>query len=367
MSGEFDPHSCFAASYREARALFREAASAVGGQLESYENPNPAPDGGPLTTEVARFGAAAARRLLVVVSGTHGNEGLCGAGCQVAWIRSGGPRMLPADTAVVLINFINPYGAAYLQRETEDGVDLNRNFVDHAAGDYPENADYRELHEALTYPALAGPGREKADALIAEFIARKGEQAYLNAFASGQYSHANGLYFGGHAPTWSNLTFRAILERHAEAAEQVAVVDLHTGFGPYGYGMLVTTDLTASAAYERARRWYGESLTSLFGQDVTKVPPNVRGSLLAAAAEIVPHAEVTPVGIEFGTYELPILIELRRAEAALRNDPDADPAVVQDYRERQQKFLIPGSADWTEMVWARAGQVMRQALAGLAG
>jgi hypothetical protein len=364
MRQEFDPNDCFREAYEPARALFRDVCAQAGAVLESHANPNPAPSGSALTTDVARFGDRSARNLLVVVAGTHGNEGLCGSGCQIAWARSGGAERLRADTAVVFVHFVNPFGAAYLQRETEEGVDLNRNFVDHSASP-PENPDYDELHEALTYPALSGPGREQADAFIADFIARRGEQAYLNAFASGQYSRPDGLYFGGRAPTWSNRTFESIVQRHAGAAERVAVVDIHTGFGPYGYGMLCTTELTSTAAFARAKAWYGESLTPLFGQDVTKVPPNVRGSLIAAVQRMVPRAEVTPAAIEFGTYELPRLIELRRAEAALKNDPKADPQVVRDYKVAQQKFLVPGTRDWNEMIWARASQVIRQALAGL--
>jgi hypothetical protein len=366
MASKFDFHGCFSLSYEEARERFRETCRFAGAQLEVYENPHRGPDGRPLTTDVGRFGPASARRLLLLVSGTHGNEGRCGSGCQIAWVREGGPRTLPDDTAVVLVHYINPYGGAYLQRETEENVDLNRNFLGEAPTAFPENKEYEELHPALTCAALTGPERERADAAIADFQARNGMQVFLNALARGQYTRPDGLFFGGRSPTWANRTFTQILERHAESAHRIAVIDYHSGFGPYGYGMLVTTSPMGSDSFARAHRWYGDSLTSLCGQDATQVPPEVRGSLVDAVVRIASHAEVTAVAVEYGTYDLSQLLELRRAEMALKHMRDPDPELVMRYKRDQEKFLIPGTPDWTEMVWARSRQLIRQALSGLA-
>lgn len=200
MSREFDFHACFPRSYELSREQFRTVCRAAGAQLERYENPNRGADGAPLTTDVARFGSASARYLLILVSGTHGNEGRCGAGCQVAWVREGGPAELADDTAVILIHYINPYGGANLQRETEENVDLNRNFLSDALEDFPENKEYEELHPALTCAALKGPERELADVAIAEFQARHGMQAFLDALGRGQYTRPDGLFFGGRSP-----------------------------------------------------------------------------------------------------------------------------------------------------------------------
>ena len=38
-----------------------------------------------------------------------------------------------------MIHALNPFGFAHLRRANEDNVDLNRNFVDHEGGNYPEN------------------------------------------------------------------------------------------------------------------------------------------------------------------------------------------------------------------------------------
>ena len=108
----------FSADYPQARARFREAAGAAGGALDAIANPNRGPDGGELTTDVAWFGPRTAEQVLVMVCGTHGVEGFCGAGAQVDWLRRGEAARLPAGMAALLVHAINPYGFAWLRRVT---------------------------------------------------------------------------------------------------------------------------------------------------------------------------------------------------------------------------------------------------------
>src|SRR5690606_23379879 len=105
--------------------------------------------------DIARIGPADAERVLLLVSGTHGVEGYCGSGCQLALLDLGVFDRLPEGTAVVLVHAINPYGFAWRQRLTEGHVDLNRNFVDFAKP-LPENPDYNVLDPYLIPAELGG-------------------------------------------------------------------------------------------------------------------------------------------------------------------------------------------------------------------
>src|SRR5205807_4300448 len=142
------PSFYFSASYAEARDKFRAAGQAAGARLTQYITPVKGPRGETLTTDVARLGPASAERLLVTVSATHGAEGFCGSGVQTGSFANGIARELPAGTAFVAIHAINPYGFAWIRRVTEENVDLNRNFVDHAK-ELPRNAGYEALHDAI--------------------------------------------------------------------------------------------------------------------------------------------------------------------------------------------------------------------------
>jgi hypothetical protein len=84
----------------------------------------------------------------MTISSTHGVEGYCGSGFRwTGWQRLGAAG-LPSDTAVVMVHAINPYGFAWTRRVTEEGNDLNRNYVDHSRP-YPLNEGYLEIAEWL--------------------------------------------------------------------------------------------------------------------------------------------------------------------------------------------------------------------------
>ena len=136
MSEIFD---YFSGNYAQARRAFREAAASAGAALGAHHNPATGPGGIELSTETARLGAQDAERLLVVISGTHGVECFCGSGLQVGLLKSGLAAEMPRGTAILLIHAINPSGFAWVRRVTEDNVDLNRNFIDHARP-HPVNA-----------------------------------------------------------------------------------------------------------------------------------------------------------------------------------------------------------------------------------
>src|SRR5208283_2584408 len=138
----------FSSSYSEAREKFQEAVAAARGSAESFKHPRSGPGGEELAVDTAWFGPSDASRVLVLISGTHGVEGYCGSGAQVDWLRREEFKVLPADTGVLMIHAINPYGFAWTRRVNEDNVDLNRNFVDHDKA-YPKNEGYLAIAEAI--------------------------------------------------------------------------------------------------------------------------------------------------------------------------------------------------------------------------
>src|SRR5437868_3348871 len=84
----------FSGSYAQARQKFRAAApSAV-----AYPISEKGPAGESLTTEAAYFGDPKARKLLVIISGTHGLEGYCGSAAQLLFLKAGLHKKLPPST-----------------------------------------------------------------------------------------------------------------------------------------------------------------------------------------------------------------------------------------------------------------------------
>ena len=352
----------FSADFQEARRRFAGAAEAAGARLEARSHPLAGPEGEALATDLAWLGPADAERVLVTVSATHGVEGFCGSGVQVGWLESGLYRDCPDGIAHLMIHAINPHGFAWLRRVTEDNVDLNRNFVDHGAP-YPRNPGYEELAEVFC-------PREWNDAVIAEtqkvmdaYAEKHGRQGLQRAISGGQYSHPDGLFFGGHAPTWSRHALETILTETLAHARRVAVIDYHTGLGPYGHGERICDHRPGSAGETRASDWYGGDITSpVLG---TSSSIELSGDNFVGMERCLGHAELTAIALEYGTIPTPRVREALRADNWLHLHGDLQSAKGRAIKQQIRDAFYPDAADWKEMVWGRAVETQKMALRGL--
>jgi hypothetical protein len=352
----------FSATYAEARAKFRAAATEAGGALESWAHPEPAPDGGDLSCDTAWFGARAAERVLVMISATHGVEGFCGSGAQVDFLRRGELARLASDQAVLMIHAINPYGFAWLRRVTHENVDLNRNWIDFEAGT-PENLGYDALADAIVPPEWTEEAQAASARILGAYAAEHGAMALQQAVSGGQYRHPTGVFHGGTAPTWSRKTQTAIFAHHLAGAARVAIIDYHTGLGPWGYGEQIVTEPPGDAAYLRAKAWYGAAITSPTSGDSTSA--NITGDGLNAAPILLAHAEVTGMALEFGTQSLGQVLGAVRADAWLHAHGDLASPQGRAIKAQIRDAFYGDADDWKGMVAGQSLLACRQALAGL--
>ena len=353
---------CFSASYAEAREKFRDAARATGAVLEVYRNPATGPDGLALTTDTARLGPREAQRLLIVMSGTHGVEGFCGSGVQVALLKSGVAGQRPPDAALLMIHAINPSGFAWTRRVTEGNVDLNRNFVDHGRP-YPVNREYELLREAICPSDWSAKGRAAADAILAAYEAAHGTMALQTAISAGQFIDPAGLFYGGQAPSWSNRTLREILRREVVGTRHVAFIDLHSGLGPNGVGEIINNHVSGSPGFQRVKQWFGAEATS--SEEGNSASAVVIGTADIALDEALPQAAVTGITLEYGTVPVRDLLEALRADNWLHKHGRRDSAQGRAITARLRHVFYPDTDVWRAMVWERANDVVRRALQGV--
>ena len=354
----------FSASYAEARRKFRDAAAAVGAQLTAKINPlAEGPEDEELATDIAWWGPREAERVLVTLSATHGAEGFCGAGVQSGSFTSGFTRALPAGTALLAVHAINPYGFAWTRRVTEDNVDLNRNFVDHR-GPLPRNDGYVELADAICPVDWSEAGRQAARIRLAEYGQRLGAAALQRAITGGQYTHPDGIFYGGVAPVWSRETMLAIAAEYLAQARRIGIIDYHTGLGPYGHGEKIIIHPPGSAGLQRARDWYGEDITSTsLG---TSKSSDVVGDLLSAVAQALPAAEVTGMAFEFGVRSLQETLDAVRADNWLHHHGQLESPQGREIKAQIRAAFYGEAADWQEMIFEQALGAQRCALKGLA-
>lgn len=354
----------FAADYAGARSNFLAASAASDAKLESHACPVAGPSDEALCTDVAVLGDAEPRSVLMILSATHGVEGFAGSGIQVGLLENRFDGNLRDRQRIVLVHAVNPFGFAHLRRTNEDNIDLNRNFIDHDAPP-PENADYHRLAAAIAPASLSVMAQLRASTVLDLFRVTHGEKRFQAAITGGQYSHPEGLFFGGTAPAWSNLLLREVLARYVVGAPKVVFIDLHTGLGPFGRGEFIMHALRNSEEYERACGWWGNCVRSTASGD--SVSAELSGTLESGIKAMLPDSQFTGGGLEFGTSPLKDVMAALRKENWLWHYGGPGHRRAAAIKAALRRALYPDTDEWKEQIWRQARTVMNQALDGLAG
>lgn len=353
-----DIEACFSKSYSEARAKFVASCEAAGFELEAQQNEDVlGREGEKLFADIASKGPRDARNVVLITSGTHGIEGYCGSGCQTALVREGAFEPLPADTRVVLVHAVNPFGFSHQRRVNENNIDLNRNFVDHTSG-YPDSSAYEAIHPIIA-PADYGDRPEHWDSEVLQWIGGHGMDAFRQAVSGGQYTRPDGLFFGGTAPSWSNGMVRELMQGLASTATRFRFIDIHTGLGPFGHGEKL--GLGTSNDVKRAQSIWGADVTDLAGGD--SVSAVVAGDMGGAFFDAVsPDMDAAGIALEYGTQDPVSVLGALRWDNWLtaHGDPaGSDAAVV---KQKMRDAFYPDDAGWRASVVDQARVAVMQAI-----
>jgi hypothetical protein len=347
-----DPLRHFSATYAEARDKFLAAAKAHGLAVDLHIHPSSrGASGEELSIDVATLGDASAAGMLLLTSGTHGVEGFCGSGCQVALLHDEefAAAVRTAGVAVIFLHALNPYGFSRLHRTNEDNVDLNRNFRDFTTPPVPNRA-YAEVH-GIVVPATWPPGPDN-EARIAAYVAERGEWALQQAITGGQCEFPDGLFYGGARPAWSNTVFRTVLREHGAHRARIGWIDIHTGLGPRGHGEKIYAGRNVPADLDRTRSWWGADVTSfLDGSSSSATLSGVNYNAVYDECRGVPYAGIA---LEFGTLPMRDMLQALRADQWLTNHPEADVDCRAAIKQQVRDAFYCDADDWKLTVYMQA-------------
>jgi hypothetical protein len=268
---------------------------------------------------------------------------------------AGGQLVLPANTALLMVHALTPWGYAWLRRCDADGVDLNRNVVDFSAP-LPENSGYEALK-----PAFLATDTVQRQRAFAEFEQVQGREALEKAISGGQYTDPKGPFFGGSAPAHGRLVVEDLIRKYSLQQRDLAVIDLHTGLGSFGYGEIICDHQPESPATQVAHDWYGDSVTLPWLGTSSSVP---KLGLLDYAWHAIMNERSCYITLEFGTYRTDQLFEVLLRDHQLWAQAGNDSA-RQAHSQLMRQHFCPQDTAWQEMVLFRGRQVISQALRGL--
>lgn len=353
--------SHFSTTVTEADLKFRRACVHRGSVATFYVNPLAGARGEVLQIGAATLGHSDAPKRLLIVSGTHGVEGFGGAGVQSGWLNEAAGA-IDDDVCVVLVHALNPWGMSWNRRENEDNVDLFRNLL---YCDHPSDADplFDAVDDALAlehWPDRRNPERRR---VYRELLDRYGQARLLTAIRRGQHHRPKAMTYHGSGPTWSTRTLHRIVDERLTGATHIVVIDLHTGFGDYGGGIVMSYDPPESAQHARVSKWLdGEIYTPGGDADI----PDHRARLpFGWIEERIPGATVTAGILEFGTFPPE---ESRDCFPANHHyhvfgDPLSEEAL--SWGARYRRFSYPEEDAWMTAVLARGCDVIDRTLEGL--
>lgn len=181
--------------------------------------------------------------LVVLTTGVHGIEGYIGSVMLDVFFREVYPTLDDANTGVLVVANVNPYGMKYFRRYNENNVDLNRNFIlDWETFDLSSNKEYPKVDTFL------GPTGKIGNALWHEagFYLSLGKTAVTDgagtisdALLTGQYQYPQGVYYGGTGDEASTVYLKDVFSQCLDSPyENIVHIDIHSGYGPR-YNMVI--------------------------------------------------------------------------------------------------------------------------------
>ena len=340
--------------YQSARALFLANAEKAGWEAHSLLHPSKGPLGIDLYTDVIHAGNPDGENLLMISSGTHGIEGHLGSEIQSRLLAENVIAPDRPDRHAVMVHAVNPYGFAWHRRVNEDNIDLNRNFIDFDAP-LPENEGY-ETFRSLLNPAEWDEQYEvKLKAEAASAIERMGLGALFKAVSGGQYEHPSCIQYGGQAPSWSRRMMEDVWTKVMTNKRRATQIDLHTGLGSPGEGVLMTYGKEEQTRIKRARGMW---------QDIFVSPPADTGDVLTTGV-LGPHLEemfadrdILAVVLEYGTKEPVEVLHAIAADNWLHHHGEVDSEQGAVIKQLMLDAFYLSDASLREKTYQRARDVV---------
>ena len=351
----------FPDSYVSARAYFLSLLARIrhlNPQHQSHPCVGQTPEGASLFTDSLLLGCENADKVVVIIAGTHGVEGFVGSAIEFDHIGliASGQFVIPEHTAILIVHALTPWGYAWLRRCDEDGVDLNRNAVNFSLP-LPENSGYELLKDYLF-----SSDYEQRKIAFAAFEHQHGRAALEIAISGGQYTDPAGPFYGGNKPAHGRQVTEQLIQQFKLHEKSLAVIDLHSGLGPYGYGEIICDHPLDSPGIDVAQTWYGDSVSLPALGTSSSVP---KAGLIDYLWHGIMNDRSCHVTLEFGTYSTDHLFEVILTDHRLWAQPD-NRSARREHSQSMRRHFYPNDADWKASVLFRARQVIAQALRGLA-
>lgn len=297
--------------------------------------------------------------LIVITTGVHGIEGYIGSVMlDVFWEEIYSAEINKANTGVLVVANVNPYGMKYHRRYNENNVDLNRNFIlDWSTFDMTVNKDYPKVDTFLGPKDAMGNiiGHELSfyGSMIKELI-EDGADTISNALLGGQYEAPEGVYYGGNGDEASTTYLKDVFKQTLESEyENIVHIDVHSGYGPR-YNMVIFNSVFEKMNEAESVALFGyDNIIANDSEDFYATTGDTTDFYYRLKEQLGTDNSLFSTCFEFGTIGdsfLDSIISMKYTIEENQNhwNPSNNATTNEIIKERYQELFYPTEKNWRE-------------------
>ena len=297
--------------------------------------------------------------LIVITTGVHGIEGYIGSVMlDVFWEEIYSTEINKANTGVLVVANVNPYGMKYHRRYNENNVDLNRNFIlDWSTFDTTVNKDYPKVDTFLgpqdTMGNIVGHELSFYGSMIKELI-EDGADTISNALLGGQYEYSEGVYYGGNGDEASTTYLKDVFKQTLESEyDNIVHIDVHSGYGPR-YNMVIFNSVFETMNEAESVELFGyDYIIANDSEDFYATTGDTTDFYYRLKEQLGSDNTLFSTCFEFGTIGdsfLDSIISMKYTIEENQNhwNPSNNATTNEIIKERYQELFYPTEKDWRE-------------------
>ena len=222
---------------------------------------------------------------------------------------------------------------------------------------------YDELAQDLCPADWSAATQARTGARLHAWAAEHGPAKLQAAVSQGQWTHRNGLFYGGTEPSWSRRTLSQILTTHLSKSVRVCLIDFHTGLGPFGYAEPIIGRPRSDPGFVRTRAWIGGAARSVVGDG--SVSAEVKGDGLNAIPNLLPAARNDTKTKENRQHPIDTVLQALRADAWLHAYGDPLSPEAEPIKKMIRDAFLTDEPVWQGMALGQGLAACRAARGGL--
>lgn len=244
--------------------------------------------------------------VVLFTTGEHGIEGYVGSAMLHLFLDKYLEQLNPANTGLILVHAINPWGMKHKRRTNAHNVDLNRNFLlDTQLIDKTFNAEYDQIARFLN-PAKAIRNLELTTIDFAlklfNVLLRFGQSKLKRTTLLGQYRYPKGIFYGGEYIQEETQVLMKLYRLAFQRYDSVIHLDMHTGYGPRYQMSLVNSALDGRSSAELAKLFAYSLVVAATDEEFYAIRGDMIDFIYTLRNQEFPGKELYATSFEFGTY-----------------------------------------------------------------